>query len=285
MKLLKKIRIILELIKFKHTVFALPFGLISMLVACNGLPKLTTLCWILIALISARSTAMAFNRLVDKNIDTLNPRTKNWPLPKKMISTKEVWIFVFITAGIFIFSAYMLNKLAFLLSPIALCIIYFYSYTKYFTYFSHLLLGLALGLAPIGAWVAVRGEIAFSPLVLAFSVMLWVAGFDIIYSCQDFEFDKKYGLHSMVVRFGIPSALKISRIMHGLMILLLLYFGYLTNLGFIFIIGVIISAIMLIYEHSLVKPNDLSKINIAFFNINGLVSILLFLMTGLDILL
>jgi len=281
--MIRKIKAILGLIKFQHTIFALPFALISMLVCANGLPSFRVIFWILIAMVSARSTAMAFNRVVDLRFDAVNPRTQHWHLPAGKISIKSVWIFIVIMALLFIFSAYMLNNLAFYLSPLALLILCFYSFTKRFTWFSHLFLGLSLGIAPVGAWIAVESQIAFPPLVLGLAVLLWVAGFDIIYATQDVEFDKEYHLYSIVVRFGIPKALFISRVMHLLMIILLLWFGFLTQLGLLFFIGVLMVFLMLIYEHSIVRPSDLSKVNIAFFNINGMVSILLFVMTCIDI--
>lgn len=281
---MKKIRIILELIKFQHTVFALPFALISMLVCANGLPSLRIIFWILVAMVSARSTAMAFNRVVDLRFDALNPRTQSRHLPAGKISIQSVWVFIVIMAIIFIFSAYKLNKLAFFLSPLALAILYFYSFTKRFTCLAHIFLGLSLGIAPIGVWVAIKSQLGFPSLVLGLTVLLWVAGFDIIYATQDVEFDKKYNLHSLVVRFGIPKALFTSRVMHLLMLFGLLWFGNLTQLGLIFFVGVLIVALMLIYEHSLISPSDLSKVNIAFFNINGIVSVFLLVMTGIDLL-
>lgn len=281
---MKQVKVIFELIKFQHTIFALPFALISMLVCVDGLPSFRVIFWILVAMVSARSTGMAFNRVVDLRFDALNPRTQHWHLPAGKISLKLVWIFIVIMAIIFIFSAYMLNKLAFYLSPLALAILYFYSFTKRFTWLTHIFLGLSLGIAPVGVWIAITSQIALPPLVLGLAVLFWVAGFDIIYATQDIEFDKKYNLSSMVVRFGLPKALFISRVMHFLMVILLLWFGFLTQLGLFFLIGVFISASILIYEHSLVSPDDLSKVNIAFFNINGLVSILLFVMTCLEIL-
>ncbi len=280
---MKQVKIILELIKFQHTIFALPFALISMLVCADGLPSFRVIFWVLVAMVSARSTAMAFNRVVDLRFDALNPRTQHWHLPSGKIPIKLVWIFIVIMAIIFIFSAYMLNKLAFYLSPLALAILCFYSWTKRWTWLTHLFLGLALGIAPVGVWIAITSQITLPPLVLGLAVLFWVAGFDIIYATQDIEFDKKYNLCSMVVRFGLPKALLISRVMHLLMVILLLWFGFLTQLGLFFLMGVFIVALMLIYEHSLVSPDDLSKVNIAFFNINGLVSIVLFVMTCLEI--
>lgn len=280
---MKQVKVIFELIKFQHTIFALPFALISMLVCVEGLPPFRVIFWILVAMVSARSSAMAFNRLIDLKFDALNPRTQDWPLPRGKITIKTVWIFTVIMAVIFIFSASRLNKVAFYLAPLALAILYFYSFTKRFTWLTHIFLGLCLGIAPVGVWIAITSQIALPPLVLGLVVLLWVAGFDIIYATQDVEFDKKYHLHSMVVRFDIPKALLISRIMHILMVLSLLWFGYLTLLGPIFFMGIFVITLMLIYEHSLVTPSDLSKVNIAFFNINGLLSIFLFIMTGIDI--
>jgi len=282
-KELIQVKVIFELIKFQHSIFALPFALISMLVCVNGLPSFSVIFWILSAMVSARSTAMAFNRVVDLKFDALNPRTKHWHLPAGKISIQSVWFFIVITAIIFLFSASRLNKLAFYLAPLALCILYFYSFTKRFTCFSHIFLGLSLGIAPVGVWIAITSQIVLPAIVLGLAVLLWVAGFDIIYAMQDVEFDKKYHLHSIVVRFGIPKALLISRVMHILMVFSLLWFGYLTHLGVIFLIGVLMVALMLIYEHSLVSPSDLSKVNIAFFNINGLVSIFLFVITWMEI--
>ncbi|MDI6735583.1 MAG: UbiA-like polyprenyltransferase [bacterium] len=280
--IMKQIRVILELIKFQHTIFALPFALISMLVCANGLPQFKVIFWILVAMVSARSSAMAFNRVVDLRFDALNPRTQNRPLVLGKISVKSVWLFMVTTAIIFIISAYMLNNLAFYLSPLALAILYFYSFTKRFTWLTHIFLGLSLAIAPIGVWIAINPQIAVLPLILGLAVLFWVAGFDIIYATLDFEFDETHRLHSMVVNFGIPKALLISRVMHLFMVVLLLWFGVLAQLGLFFFIGVFIVALMLIYEHSLVKPTDLSKVNIAFFNINGLVSIFLFVMTWID---
>ncbi|MEW6095502.1 MAG: UbiA-like polyprenyltransferase [bacterium] len=281
--MMKKIKAIFELVKFQHTIFALPFALISMLVCADGLPSFRIIFWILMAMVSARSTGMAFNRIVDLKFDALNPRTQHWHLPAKKIGVKSVWIFMVIMAIIFIFSAYMLNKLAFYLSPLALAILYFYSFTKRFTLLTHLFLGLSLGIAPVGVWIAIKSQITFPPLVLGLAVLLWVAGFDIIYATQDVKFDKEYHLHSVVVSFGIAKALLISRFMHLLMVISLLLFGFLTQLGIVFLIGVFMVSVMLIYEHSIISPSDLSKVNIAFFNINGMVSILLFVMTCIDI--
>lgn len=279
---MKQIKVIFELIKFQHTIFALPFALMAMLVCADGWPCFWVIFWILTAMVSARSSAMAFNRVVDLRFDALNPRTQNRPLVRGKISVKSVWFFMVTTAIIFIISARMLNNLAFYLSPVALAILYFYSFTKRWTWLTHIFLGLSLAIAPVGVWVAIKSEIALAPLVLGSAVLFWVAGFDIIYATLDFEFDKTYGLQSMVVRFGIPKALLISRLMHLFMVSLLLWFGVLAQLGLLFFIGVFMVSLMLLYEHSLVKPADLSRVNIAFFNVNGLVSVFLFVMTWID---
>ncbi|MEW6618102.1 MAG: UbiA-like polyprenyltransferase [bacterium] len=275
-------RVIFELIKFQHTIFALPFALMSMLVCENGWSSFWVIFWILMAMVSARSSAMAFNRVVDLRFDALNPRTQNRPLVRGEISVKSIWLFTITTAIIFIISAAMLNNLAFYLSPVALAILYFYSFTKRWTWLTHIFLGLSLAIAPIGVWIAIKSEIVLVPLVLGLAVLFWVAGFDIIYATLDFEFDKTYGLQSMVVRFGIPKALIISRVMHFFMVILLLWFGVLAQLGLSYFMGVFVVSLMLIYEHSLVNPADLSRVNIAFFNVNGLVSVFLFVMTWID---
>lgn len=279
---MKKVQALFEFIKFSHTVFALPFALISMLISAGGLPDIKTIFWILVAMVSARSTAMAFNRLIDRKTDGLNPRTMSRHLPTGKLRLWEVVIFVLLTAAIFIFSSSMLNRLALLLSPLALAIIYFYSWTKYFTSWSHLFLGLSLSIAPVGACVAVSGSITLESLILGAAVIFWVAGFDILYACQDYEFDKKQGLYSLVVRYGIKKALFISLSFHIAMVVLLLLFGMLVKLGVIYLSGVIITGLLIIYQHSLVKPNDLSKVNTAFFTANGIISIILMFATYVD---
>jgi 4-hydroxybenzoate polyprenyltransferase len=271
------------MIKVEHSVFALPFALISALVAAKGLPQWRILLWIVIAMISARSCAMAFNRVSDLNFDRQNPRTKNWPLAAGLLSARFVLLFIFICSSIFIYAAYQLNHLAFLLSPIALLIIFFYSFTKRFTALSHWFIGLALGVAPMGAWVAVRGTIEFLPAWLSLAILFWTAGFDLIYSCQDAEFDRNHNLHSIPSRFGIPTALMLSNLCHLITILLLCIFGYQAGLHLWYFAGVGIVAILLFYEHTLVGPNDLSRVNEAFFTVNGLISVLLLVFSSLDL--
>lgn len=278
-----KLKIILEDIKIQHTVFALPFALMSAFMASKGIPPADKLLWILIAMVGARSAAMSFNRIADVDYDKKNPRTKERALPKGEIKKSQYLIFLTASACLFLFSCLMLNRLALILSPIALFIIFFYSYTKRFTVFSHFFLGLALSLAPIGAWVAVREEISLVSIVLGLAVIFWLAGFDIIYACQDVEFDKKYGLFSFPARLGTAKALRLSAIFHSIMTILLFSLIFIGNVGLFYLIGVILIAGLLLYEHSLVKPDDLSKVNAAFFNVNGIISIGLMIMTVIDI--
>lgn len=273
----------LEMIKIEHTMFALPFAFLGAFFAARGIPRVAQIGWILLAMTGARSAAMAFNRLVDLPFDALNPRTANRALPKKLLRRGSVVLFIVISAGIFVYAAAMLNPLAFKLSPVALGIVLSYSYTKRFTWWTHIFLGLALGCAPMGAWIAIRGNLSAAPLLLGSAVILWVAGFDIIYSCQDIEFDSRQPLYSIPKRFGIATALVISAGVHVVMVALLAYLFWRENLGVISFSGLGVVALLLAYEHSLVRPSDLSRVNAAFFTVNGWVSVLLFLTTGLDI--
>lgn len=284
MPFLKKLQTLLEMIKFEHTIFALPFALSAAIVAAKGFPPWGTLGWILLAMIGARAAAMGFNRIVDAKIDAANPRTRTRAIPAGQVSFPQAWGLVIISTLLFIFAAAMLNTLALILSPVALVIILGYSYTKRFTSFSHLVLGLALGLAPIGAWIAVRGMVELPAIVLAGAVMLWTAGFDIIYALQDIKFDKSVGLFSIPRKLGAARALIISLLMHALMIVLLMGFGLMTGGGIIYYLGVLIVAICIFYEHTLVSPKDLSRVNAAFFTMNGLVSVGYFLFTCFDVL-
>jgi len=281
--MLMKLKIILEDIKIQHTVFALPFALMSAFIASNGVPPSDKLLWILLAMVGARSSAMSFNRIADVDYDRENPRTKERALPKGKIKKSHYLIFLLIAIAIFIFSCFMLNRLALMLSPVAILIVLFYSYTKRFTVFSHFFLGLSLSLAPIGAWVAIREEISIVSIVLGLAVIFWLAGLDIIYSCQDIEFDKSHELFSFPSRLGIVRSLKLSALFHTIMIPLLLSLIFLENLGLFYVNGVVLIAGLLLYEHSIVKPDDLSRANVAFFNVNGIISIGLMLMTILDI--
>ena len=280
--MLSYIKIIFEDIKFSHTIFALPFAIMSAFMAAEGPPSANKITWILIAMIGARSAAMACNRIVDSKFDSLNPRTQNRALPKGQISKNNYLIFLFFSAIIFVFAASQLNSLSFLLSPVALAIIFFYSWTKRFTAYSHLFLGLALSIAPVGAWIAIREEIGIIPLLLGAAVIFWLAGFDIIYACQDISFDKEVGLFSFPKKFGIAKALKLSSFFHFIMIIFLILLFLAAQLGWIYLAGVIIVAFLLLYEHSIIKDDDLSKINVAFFKVNGQISVVLMVLTIID---
>jgi len=281
--MLKKIKILLEDIKIQHTIFALPFALMSAFIASNGVPPSDKLLWILLAMVGARSSAMSFNRIADVDYDRENPRTKERALPKGRIRKSYYIIFLILSVLLFIFSCIMLNRLALILSPAALLIVFFYSYTKRFTIFSHFFLGLSLSLAPIGAWVAIREEISIVSVVLGLAVIFWLAGLDIIYSCQDVEFDKSHGLFSFPAKLGIERALRLAALFHVIMMLFLFSLFFTGNLGLLYVVGIILIAGLLYYEHSIVRPDDLSKVNVAFFNVNGIISIGLMLMTILDI--
>ena len=284
LNLLKKLRIVLEMVKIEHTIFALPFALISAFLAAEGLPDLEKIWWIVVAMVGARSAAMAFNRLVDLPFDARNPRTASRALPKKQLSKRFVIFFIVASAALLLFAASRLNLLALQLSPLALVILFCYSYTKRITWFSHMFLGICLAGAPIGAWIAITGSLDTAPLILGLAVALWVAGFDIIYSCQDVEFDTREPLFSIPKRFGITGALWISAILHFIMLCIMAYLFVKQGLGIIGLSGLVLVGGLLAYEHSLVRPKDLSRANTAFFTINGWISILLCVTTVTDIL-
>jgi 4-hydroxybenzoate polyprenyltransferase len=286
---LGRLTMTLDMIKFEHSIFALPFALTGALLAWRESAFLaegmgSKLLWIVLAMVGARSAGMAFNRLLDAEIDGRNPRTRMRHIPAGLLSRRFTWGFTAAAAALFLLASYMLNPLCFKLSPLALAIILFYSYTKRFTPFSHVVLGLALGIAPSAAWIAMRGSLDARIVWLTAAVTLWTAGFDIIYSCQDFEFDSQEGLFSIPKAVGIASALWISRFLHGGMVVCLgmLVTGF--DLGWLAWAGVALVAMLLIYEHGLVKPNDLSRVNAAFFTVNGWVSMLFFVFWAADIL-
>jgi 4-hydroxybenzoate polyprenyltransferase len=279
----RQLRIILEMIKFEHTVFALPFALMAALLAARGLPSGRALFWILVGMIAARSSAMAFNRLVDQEIDARNPRTAGRALPAGLLQRSQVWLFTLAGAALLVLAASQLNPLALALSPVALLVIWGYSFTKRWTVLCHLFLGLAIGIAPSAAWIAVRGELAAPAVLLTAAVLLWVGGFDVIYACQDEEFDRCSGLHSLPARLGIGRALLVSRLMHAASVVLLLLLPALVPLGGIYLAGVILAGALLTYEQSIVRPDDLSRVNAAFFTVNGFVSVGLFFCTALDL--
>src|SRR5262245_60604131 len=272
------------MIKFEHTVFALPFALIGALLASRGLPTWWQLWWILAAMVGARSAAMTFNRMVDQHYDQLNPRTRERALPRGLLSRTFAGVFTVCTSALFLVASAELNPLCFYLSIPTLVILFFYSYTKRFTTLSHLFLGLSIGLAPLAAWLAIRGEFDWPPVFLSAAVMFWVAGFDVIYSLQDIEFDRQSKLFSFPSRFGIVPALRISTAFHVATVLLLLTTATLTHLGTLAYSGIIAVAAILYWEHRLIKPNDLSKVNVAFFSMNGYISILLLVTFAADIL-
>ena len=273
----RKLKIVLEMIKIEHTVFALPFAFMGAFLAARGLPPADKAAWILLAMVGARSAAMAFNRLVDLPFDAKNPRTASRALPQGSVSRAFVIVFVCAASTLFIFAASRLN-------PLALAVIFFYSYTKRFTWATHLFLGLSLAGAPLGAWIAIRGDITSAPLILGLAVALWVAGLDVIYACQDVAFDRQTALHSIPERFGIRRALLISGILHLVMIGLLAFLFWREGLGSVSLAGLAVVAVLLAYEHALVKPGDLSRVNTAFFTINGWISVLLFVSTAADLL-
>ncbi len=278
-----KLSTILRLIKFSHTIFSLPFAVMSAFIAAGGMPEIRRLLLILGALIMARSCAMSFNRLVDAKYDILNPRTSYRIQMQNNIGRMNLWFFTIACTILFIVFAGMLNRLSLLVSPLALLVILGYSFTKRFTSISHFVLGLSLALSPIGAWIAITGGITFTPFILALAVLLWTAGFDIIYACQDLEPDKKTELYSIPKKIGLKNSLRLSSLLHVLVVIVLFFFMYFANLGFVYLGGVIFVSLMLIYEHSLIKPHDLSKINLAFFTVNGLISMLLMTVTLVDI--
>ncbi len=282
---MKKLLITLEMVKIEHTVFALPFALLGAFLAAHGLPHPAQIGWILLAMVGARSAAMAFNRLIDLPFDARNPRTADRALPRRLLSRSFVFFFMVASSLVLVFAASMLNRLSLMLSPLALAIVFFYSYTKRFTWLTHLFLGLSLACAPIGAWIAVRGDLRSAPVILGLAVILWVSGFDIIYSCQDVEFDSRERLYSIPKRYGVAAALWISAILHLVMIGVLALLFWQEGLGVISLAGLCLVAALLAYEHSLVRPSDLSRINAAFFTVNGWISMLLFVTTSLDLLL
>jgi len=276
---------ILKDIKIQHTVFALPFAIMSAFIAARGWPGTRLFFWIIVGMIFARSAAMAFNRLADEKYDKDNPRTKQRALAAGRAFRIDYAIFVTVNSAGFIFVCWMINELSFYLSFVALFIVFFYSYTKRFTVFSHFFLGLALALAPIGAWVAVREEISMVSVTLGTAVVFWLAGLDTIYSCQDAKFDLKRKLYSLPGKLGVGRALKMSALFHAVMTLLLVILWFVARLSWLYVIGVIFTAGMLYYEHSIVKPDDLSRVNVSFFNANGIISVGLMLFTIADVIL
>lgn len=280
-----KVKTYSDLVMFPHTLFSLPFAAVSMLWAAHGLPRLSIIIWILVAFIGARTGANALNRYIDRKIDSKNPRTAGRHLSRGIVKGYEVIILSAVSFGLMVLAAYMLNPLCLELLPLALAAFIFYSYTKRFTWLCHLVLGAACGGAPVGAWIAVTGKIGWPSIVLGAVVTLWVSGFDIIYGSQDYDFDRSEGLFSIPVKFGVKNALIISTVFHVLAVLLLLYLYWLMHLGVLYLTGVALVAILLFIEHRIVSPANLSNVKIASYNINEVVSVVLFIFSAADILL
>ncbi len=277
----RNMQLTLEMIKIEHTLFALPFAFLGAVLAANGLPSLVQLFWINVSMVGARSAAMAFNRLADRSYDARNPRTSTRALPAGLLSVGFVWAFTIVSAGVFFVAAAMLNRLTLILAPIALASVLLYSFTKRWTLLSHVVLGWCLSIAPTGAWIAVRGEIGSPvPLLLSLVVLLWTAGFDVLYACQDYEFDRREGLRSIPARVGISRAFWIARFLHAGAFLALVWLYLVTKLGPIALLGVVATAGLLLYQHRLVRANDLSRLNAAFFTTNAFVSIILLVTFG-----
>jgi 4-hydroxybenzoate polyprenyltransferase len=279
--LLRNVRTTLEMIKIEHTLFALPFAFLGAVLATNGLPSGKQFVWITAAMVGARSMAMAFNRLADREYDARNPRTSSRALPAGLLSVGFVWAFTLVSAALFFLAAAMLNRLTLLLAPVALTSVVLYSFSKRWTLLSHLLLGWCLSIAPTGAWIAVRGALDSPvPLLLSLVVMLWTAGFDVLYACHDYDFDVAAGLHSIPRQFGIARALIIARVLHIGAFAALVALYWITHLGVFALIGVVATAGLLYYQHRLVRADDLSKLNAAFFTTNAFVSVILFVTFG-----
>ena len=279
--LIKNTRLTLEMIKIEHTLFALPFAFLGAVLAANGVPTAWQITWIVVAMVGARSAAMAFNRISDSRFDARNPRTASRAIPAGLLSVGFVWAFTVVFAALFLFAASMLNRLTLILAPIALASVLLYSFTKRWTQFSHIVLGWCLAIAPTGAWIAVRGEIGSPvPLLLSLVVLLWTAGFDILYACQDYEFDRREGLRSIPARFGIARALWIARSLHAAAFLALVWLYLVTGLGPIALAGVIATGALLVYQHRLVRADDLQRLNAAFFTTNAFVSVILLVTFG-----
>ena len=279
-------KVYLELVKFSHTIFALPFAFMGALLAAGGIPTAGQLFWILIAMVGARTGAMGCNRLLDYKVDSLNPRTKNRPLPAGQVKVWQVSLLILISYGLFVFAASRLNHLCFILSPYVAIILSLYSLAKRFTSYTHYILGFSLGMSPIGAWLAVSGSLSWTPVFLGLAVLCWVSGFDLLYALQDIEFDRETGLFSLPVKLGIPATLKLAKRLHLIMLgLLFLVFLASPFLGWLYLLGLSIAAALLHYEHQLISADDLSRIDAAFFTMNGYLSVSLFLITAVDVLL
>ena len=283
MSVIKKIQILLEMIQFKLTVFALPFALTGAFLASRGFPEVTTRGWVVLARIGARTSAMGFNRIIDYKFDKDNPRTATRAIPAGDVSHLEAWAMVIIAGGIFFFACYRLNELTLLLSPLALGLTLFYSLTKRFTSLCHIVLGLALAFSPLGGWIAVTNSIVDYPFVLSFGVLFWVAGFDTIYGCLDADFDKNRGLYSLPARLGKKNAFRLAGLFHVVAFILFTATGWSQGLNIYYYIGIVLTSAALLYQHMLVRPEDLSRIHASFFSMNGFISITLFFATWISL--
>lgn len=281
---LRSTRVTLEMIKWEHSIFALPFALTGAVLAADGWPSLRVLCWIVVCMVGARSAAMAFNRLADSELDAANPRTATRALPKGDLSKSFVLCFTILASGVFFLGAAMLNRLTLELAPVALAVVLAYSYMKRITRWSHLVLGLALGIAPSAAWIAVRGTLSPRALLLTGIVILWSGGFDVLYACQDFDHDRKVGLNSVPQAFGLEGAFWIARLMHLGMVVLLFVLLHAFGLGLIALVGIILVMVLLAYEHVIISPHDLRRMNAAFFTLNGVISVVFFVFVAADVL-
>jgi 4-hydroxybenzoate polyprenyltransferase len=280
-----RMKTLLEMIKFSHTIFAFPFALMGVILASlasGHAPGFGQIFWICVAMVGARSAAMGLNRLIDARIDADNPRTAERHIPSGQVSVVEASLFILVATAIFLIAAWMLNPLCFKLTPVVLALFVLYAYCKRFTHYAHVVLGLCLAAAPIGAWIALRGDIGWPVIALGLAVLFWVAGFDIFYALQDYDYDVKAGLHSVPSRLGIDKSFVLVRVFHGLMLFFLLLVMPGSGLGWIYFSGVVVVAGLLVYEHSLVKPDDLSRLDAAFFNMNGYISVTIFVFTLVD---
>lgn len=277
--LIEKATLYLHMIKISHSVFALPFAFTGAVLAASGLPSPYQIFWIAAAMVGARSGAMGLNRIIDRKIDAMNPRTNSREIPSGKIQAKDASLFTAISLGVMVLAAYELNPLCFLLSPVAIAVLVLYSFAKRFTWASHIVLGVAISGAPLGAWIAIRGTIDPEIVPLAVAVVFWLAGFDVLYALQDIDFDRRHGLYSIPRRFGVERSLVLARIFHAITFCLFVITGVLFHLNLLYFIGLLIVGVLLGYEHSLVKPDDLSKLNLAFFNMNGYISITFFVFT------
>jgi len=278
-----KLKILLEMIKFEHTVFALPFALLGAFLAAGGVPSVAVFGWIVLAMVGARTSAMGFNRIVDRRFDQANPRTADRALPAGAVSLWEAWVMVVAAALLFFFACYQLNRLTLLISPFALGLTFFYSLTKRFTWLCHVVLGCALSFSPFGGWIAVRGDFGGFPWALSAAVLLWVAGFDTVYACLDADFDRGAGLFSLPSRFGREAAFRLAVLFHLLAFGLFVAAGIQAGLDLVYYLGVAVTAVALFYQHLIVNPRDLSRIRMSFFTLNGLISLTLFLAAWLDL--